>query len=143
MRALVLAATAISALLGVAPASADPGSAGSGALSYAPPFVDHTQWAQWNQLRSLRVYPPTSGRAAARQLGSSGPEADEAWAEVLALAPDAGTPGMHDQFRCHWELAEALQPGKPSWNLEPWRPVVDDTTMVSSGCNPGGGREPF
>jgi hypothetical protein len=143
MRALILAATAISVLLGVAPASADPGSAGSGALSYSPPFVDHTQWAQSNQLRSLRVYPTTSGRAAARQLGSSGPEADEAWAEVLALAPDAGTPGMHDQFRCHWELAEALQPGKPSWNLEPWRPVVDDTTMVSSGCNPGGGREPF
>jgi hypothetical protein len=137
MRALILAATAISVLLGVAPASADPGSAGSGALSYSPPFVDHVFWTQWsqpNQLRSLR---------AARQLGSSGPEADEAWAEVLALAPDAGTPGMHDQFRCHWELAEALQPGKPSWNLEPWRPVVDDTTMVSSGCNPGGGREPF
>jgi hypothetical protein len=146
MRALILAATAISVLLGVAPASADPGSAGSGALSYSPPFVDHVFWTQWsqpNQLRSLRVYPTTSGRAAARQLGSSGPEADEAWAEVLALAPDAGTPGMHDQFRCHWELAEALQPGKPSWNLEPWRPVVDDTTMVSSGCNPGGGREPF
>ena len=143
MRALILAATAISVLLGVAPASADPGSAGSGALSYSPPFVDHTQWSQPNQLRSLRVYPTTSGRAAARQPGSSGPEADEAWAEVLALAPDAGTPGMHDQFRCHWELAEALQPGKPSWNLEPWRPVVDDTTMVSSGCNPGGGREPF
>ncbi|MGO8964718.1 DUF2599 domain-containing protein [Mycobacterium sp.] len=143
MRALILAATAISVLLGVAPASADPGSAGSGALSYAPPFVDHTQWAQWNQRSSLRVYPTTSGRAAARQLGSSGPEADEAWAEVLALAPDAGTPGMHDQFRCHWELAETLQPGKSSWNLEPWRPVVDDTTMVSSGCNPGGGREPF
>ena len=45
---------------------------------------------------------------------------------MLALAPDAGTPGMHDQFRCHWELAETRQPGKSSWNLEPWRPVVDD-----------------
>ena len=62
---------------------------------------------------------------------------------MLALAPDAATPGMHEQFLCHWELAEVFQPGKPSWNLEPWRPVVDDTTMVSSGCNPGGGREPF
>ena len=106
-------------------------------------LVDHTQWAQWNQLRSLRVYPTTSGRAAARQLGSAGPDEDEAWAEVLALAPEAATPGMHEQFRCHWELAEVLQPGKLSWNLEPWRPVVDDATMVSSGCNPGGGREPF
>ncbi|MDT5167262.1 MAG: hypothetical protein QOD02_577 [Mycobacterium sp.] len=143
MRALILAATVISALVGVAPASADPGSAGSSALSYPPPFVDHTQWAQWDRLRSLRVYPTRTGRAAARQLGSAGPEADEAWAEVLAQAPDAGTPGMHDQFLCHWEFAEVLQPGKGSWNLEPWRPVVDDPTMVSSGCNPGGGREPF
>jgi hypothetical protein len=143
MRALTLATTVISALLGVAPASADPGSAGSSALSYPPPFVEHTQWVRWNQLPSLRVYPTASGRAAARQLGSASPEADEAWSEVLALAPDAATPGMHEQFLCHWELAEVFQPGKPSWNLEPWRPVVDDTTMVGSGCNPGGGREPF
>ncbi|MDT5231840.1 MAG: hypothetical protein QOI39_2340 [Mycobacterium sp.] len=143
MRALTLATTVISALLGVAPASADPGSAGSSALSYPPPFVEHTQWVRWNQLPSLRVYPTASGRAAARQLGSVGPEADEAWSEVLALAPDAATPGMHEQFLCHWELAEVFQSGKPSWNLEPWRPVVDDTTMVGSGCNPGGGREPF
>jgi hypothetical protein len=146
MRALILAATVISALSGIVPASADPGSAGSGAMSYSPPLVDHVVWTQWspsNQLRSLRVYPTTSGRAAARQLGSAGPEADEAWAEVLAQAPDAGTAGMHDQFRCHWELAEVVQPGKLSWNLEPWRPVVDDTMMVGSGCNPGGGREPF
>jgi hypothetical protein len=146
MRVLTLAATVISTLLGVAPASADPGSAGSTALSYPPPFIDHvfwTQWSQWNQLSSLRVYPTVSGRAAARQLGSAGPEADGAWSEVLALAPDAGTPGMRQQFLCHWELAEVVQPGKPSWNLEPWRPVVDDTTMVGSGCNPGGGHEPF
>ena len=143
MRALTLAAMVISTLLGVAPASADPGSVGSTALSYPPPFIDHTQWAQWNQLSSLRVYPTASGRAAARQLGSAGPEADEAWSEVLALSPDAGTPGMRQQFLCHWELAEVVQPGKTSWNLEPWRPVVDDTTMVGAGCNPGGGREPF
>jgi hypothetical protein len=89
------------------------------------------------------VYPTANGRAAARRLGSSSPEADEAWSEVLAQAPQANTPGMHNQFRCHWDFAETLQPGKVSWNLEPWRPVVDDATMVSAGCNPGGGREPF
>jgi len=143
MRALTLATTVISALLGVAPASADPGSAGSSVLSYPPPFVEHTQWVRWNQLTSLRVYPTASGRAAARQLGSAGPDADEAWSEVLALAPDADTPGMREQFLCHWELAEVLQPGKASWNLEPWRPVVDATTMIGSGCNPGGSEERF
>jgi Protein of unknown function (DUF2599) len=143
MRALTVAATAIVALSGAAPVSADPGAAGASAPSYPPPFVDHVFWTQWNQLPSLRVYPTPSGRAAAKALGSVGPDADEAWSEVLALAPDAGSPGMREQFLCHWELAEVFQPGKPSWNLEPWRPVVDDTTMVGSGCNPGGGREPF
>jgi hypothetical protein len=143
MRVLILAVTAIGVLSGVAPASAEPGPS---ALAFAPPYVDRAFWAQesqWNQLSSLRVYPTTNGRAAARRLGSSSPEADEAWSEVLAQAPQADTPGMHNQFRCHWDFAETLQPGKVSWNLEPWRPVVDDATMVSAGCNPGGGREPF
>ena len=44
---------------------------------------------------------------------------------------------------CHWQFAELAQPGKTSWNLEPWRPVVDDAEMVASGCNPGGTEEPF
>jgi Protein of unknown function (DUF2599) len=155
MRALTLAATAAVALLGAAPVSADPGAAGASAAQesgYPPPFIDHvhwTEWAQgtqlshWNQQPSLQVYPTVSGRAAAKALGSTGPDADEAWSEVLALAPDAGTPGMREQFLCHWEVAEVLQPGKTSWNLEPWRPVVDDATMVGSGCNPGGSEEGF
>jgi Protein of unknown function (DUF2599) len=140
MRAATAAAIAVVALSGAASASADPG---EGATSYPPPFVDHAQWSQWNHLPSLRVYPTPSGRAAAKTLGSAGPDADEAWSEVLALAPDAGTPGMREQFLCHWELAEVLQPGKTSWNLEPWRPVVDDTAMIGSGCNPGGSEERF
>jgi hypothetical protein len=139
MRVLILAGTAIGVLSGVAPASAEPGPS---ALAYPPPYVDHIQWAHWNQLSSLRVYPTANGRAAAKRLGSSSPEADEAWAEVLAQAPQADTPGMSNQFRCHWDFAETLQPDKVSWNLEPWRPVVDDAQMVSAGCNPGGGREP-
>jgi Protein of unknown function (DUF2599) len=143
MRALTLAAIATAALVGAAPAAADPGAATTPGPSYPPPFVDHVAWTQWNHQRSLRVYPTPSGRAAARQLGSAGPDADEAWSEVLALAPDADTAGMHEQFICHWELAEVAEPGKISWNLEPWRPTVDATTMVSSGCNPGGSEEGF
>jgi hypothetical protein len=143
MRVLILAAMVFVALASVAPASADPE---PGPYPYAPPFVDHVLWAQWSegsQQSSLRVYPTASGRAASKQLGSPSPAADEAWSEVLVLAPQADTPGMHDQFRCHWDFAETAQPGKTSWNLEPWRPVVDDTTMVETGCNPGGAQEPF
>ena len=107
-----------------------------------PPYVDHTEWAHWGDLASLRVYPTTAGREAAGQVHSAA-QGDEAWTEVLAAAPDADMPGMRAQFMCHWTYAEFAQPGKASWNLEPWRPVVDDDTMVGSGCNPGGTEEPF
>jgi Protein of unknown function (DUF2599) len=136
MRALLAAPAAVLvALLGPAPrAGAEPGA--------DPPFIDHTQWARWQGLSSLRVFPTSSGRMAARQPGTVA-EADEAWAEVLGLSPDADSPGMRAQFVCHWQLAEFVQPGKTSWNLEPWRPVVDDAEMFATGCNPGGPEEGF
>ncbi|OBJ48210.1 DUF2599 domain-containing protein [Mycobacterium sp. 1423905.2] len=139
MKTRILApAAALGALLCAAPAAADPTSG----PWYAPPYVDHTEWVQWGRLTSLRVYPTQSGRLAARQEGA-GPAADEAWAEVLAQSPNADTAGMRAQFLCHWQFAEVAQPGKTSWNLEPWRPVVNDAQMVAAGCNPGGSEEPF
>lgn len=118
-----------------APASADP--------TPSPPFIDHARWQHWGDLVSLRVYPSAAGRDAAGQLFKPPWEADEAWGEVLAMAPDADTPGMRAQFVCHFRFAEVAEPGKTSWNLEPWRPVVDDNTMTEAGCNPGGSEEPF
>jgi len=143
---LVASAAALISLLGAAPAQAEPGTGGPAGASYAPPFVDHTQWADWGGHSSLRVYPTPAGRATARMWGTTGayPDAaDEAWSEVLARSPDADTPGMRAQFVCHWQFAEIAQPGKTSWNLEPWRPVVDDAEMVASRCNPGAAEEPF
>jgi Protein of unknown function (DUF2599) len=140
MTALLAAPAVAFALLGPpVQAHAQPDAAPS------PPFIDHTQWAHWRGLASLRVFPTPSGRLAARQPGTAATEApaDEAWAEVLALSPDADTPGMRAQFLCHWQFAELVQPGKTSWNLEPWRPVVDDAEMFASGCNPGGPEEAF
>lgn len=102
-----------------------------------PPYVDHVEWAKWGDLSSLRVYPTPSARQAA-----SAP-ADVAWAEVLALSPDAAIPGMREQFLCHWQFAEMAEPGKVSWNLEPWRPEVTGEEMMAAGCNPGGTLEPF
>ena len=110
---LVAPAAALISLLGAVPAAADPGSG----PSYAPPFVDHTEWVYWGGLSSLRVYPTPSGRAASRMSGTAGADpqaADEAWSEVLARSPDADTPGMRAQFVCHWQFAEIAQPGKTS-----------------------------
>jgi len=107
-----------------------------------PPYIGHVEWAKWGDLSSLRVYPTPSGRAAAGTIGTTA-QADEAWSEVLRLSPDADLPGMRPQFICHWKLAEFAEPGKMSWNLEPWRPEVDGSQMMATGCNPGGTEEPF
>lgn len=135
MRFLAAAAmAAVTVALAVAPlASADP--------VPGPPYVDHVQWAKWGDMSSLRVYPTESGRQASLVATTS--TADEAWAEVLTLSPDADMPGMQHQFLCHWELAELGQPGKVSWNLEPWRNEVSDEEMAAARCNPGGTEEPF
>jgi hypothetical protein len=146
MKALLAAPAAacvglLGSLSGVSSAWADPAGGAANPSAPSPPFVDHTEWTQWGGgLTSLRVFPTPSGRAATREPGMMA-SADEAWAEVLALSPDADTAGMRAQFICHWQFAELAQPGKASWNLEPWRPVVDDAEMVASGCNPGGPEE--
>jgi hypothetical protein len=134
---LVLAATtaAVTATLLLAPAaSADP--------VPAPPYIDHVTWAKWGDLSSLRVYPTDAARQAAVQLGTDA-QAGQAWAEVLTLSPDADIPGMQAQFLCHWHYAELVEPGKVSWNLEPWRNEVSEEQMIAANCNPGGTEEPF
>lgn len=134
-RLLAASAAAITAaLLLPGAASADP--------VPGPPYVAHTEWAKWGDLSSLRVYPTAAARAASVQPGTAA-DADEAWSEVLTLSPDADLPGMREQFMCHWQFAELADPGKTSWNLEPWRPQVSNDQMVAAGCNPGGTEEPF
>lgn len=107
-----------------------------------PPYVAQAEWAKWGDLSSLRVYPTDSARTAATQVLTAA-QADEAWSEVLTLSPDADIPGMREQFMCHWSYAELAEPGKTSWNLEPWRPEVSADEMVAAHCNPGGTEEPF
>jgi Protein of unknown function (DUF2599) len=133
MRFALLAAVAVTAVVPVtiaAPAHAD---------EPPPPYIERTEWVHWADLTSLRVYPTISGREASTDFASP----DEAWSEVLAYSPDANLPGMREQFVCHWQLAEYALPGKPSWNLEPWRPLVDPAKMLETGCNPGGFEEPI
>ena len=108
----------------------------------AAPYIDHVEWAKWGDLSSLRVYPTPAGRDLSGRPGASA-QAGQVWGQILALAPEADLPGMYDQFACHWQFAELIEPGKTSWNLEPWRPEVSYEQMVTSGCNPGGTEEPF
>ena len=110
-------------------------------IDHVGPYIDHVGWARAGSLASLRVYPSTAGRAVAGQLDKSPVQSEQAWREVLASAPEADTPGMRAQFVCHWHFAELAQPGKTSWNLEAWRPFVDDDAMAASRCNPGGAEE--
>lgn len=137
---LIAASAAAAALMSVVIPDAAPVASANPVVG--PPFIVHTEWAKWGDLSSLRVYPTYAGRVVAGQPGTIA-EGEEAWTEVLAISPDADLPGMHHQFMCHWQFAEVVDPGKSSWNLEPWRPEVDDATMVATGCNPGGTEEPF
>jgi len=115
-----------------------PAPTASADMAASPPYIDHARWVSYGGLPTLRIYPTTAGREVAGEIGKTSVETGEAWHEVLSLAPDADTPGMRAQFICHWNFAELAQPGKTSWDLEPWRPAVDDNTMLLAGCNPGG-----
>lgn len=103
-----------------------------------PPYIAKVTWVSYDGLPTLRVYPTAAGRQVAGEMSKTPGQTDEAWGEVLAQAPDADTPGMRAQFVCHWRFAEFAEPGKTSWDLEPWRPSVSDNAMLVAGCNPGG-----
>lgn len=109
---------------------------GSATPVIPPPYVDHVEWVQTAVGPSLQIHPTAAGRRTENPDG-----ADIAWAEVLRLEPDADTPGMRAQFDCHWDFARAVEPDKPSWNIEPSRPVVTDQAMIQTRCNPGAPEE--
>ena len=123
-------AVAAAACAAVPVASADPNT--------PPPYIDRVNCVSDDGLATLRVYPSAAGRLVSGAITKTPAQGDEAWGEVLAQVPDADTPGMRAQFLCHWRFAEFAEPGKPSWDLEPWRPVVTDNVMLAAGCNPGG-----
>ncbi|MFQ6329004.1 DUF2599 domain-containing protein [Nocardia sp. CWNU-33] len=96
-------------------------------------LIDHIEWTVAIDGPRLLVFPTPAGR----NTTFPGSE-DRAWQEVLAQSAAADTPGMRDQFVCHWHWARMVAPNKPSWNLEPWRPALDYQAIVQAGCNPGG-----
>lgn len=108
----------------------------------ASPYVSETQWVTYQDGTSLRVYPTAAGRTEAGEPGTLR-QGEQAWDEVVKRNPEADSAGMREQFLCHWQFAEFIQPGKTSWNLEPWRPVVSTLNLLVNGCNPGGAEEPF
>ncbi len=127
-RKLLAALAGVPVLLAAGP----PAAADTGTL------IDRVSWVSYDGLPTLRVYPSVAGRDIAGEWGKTAAQTSQAWREVLALAPDADTAGMRAQFLCHWNFAEFAQPGKTSWDLEPWRPPVADSQMLLAGCNPGG-----
>jgi Protein of unknown function (DUF2599) len=116
-----------------AASSSAPSSAVAAAGPPVPALIDHVRWTVISDGRRLQVFPTAAGRSDASPAGG-----EQAWTQVLAKAPTADTPGMHDQFLCHWNFARVIEPAKTSWNLEPWRPAVGYAATVSALCNPGG-----
>ena len=102
----VLPVTALCLAVALAPVAA--ADAGTATLTY----IDHATWVSYGGLSSLRVYPTGAGRQVARQLDKTAEQAEQAWLEVLAVAPDANTAAMRSQFVCHWNFAELAEPQK-------------------------------
>lgn len=97
------------------------------------PLIDHLEWTENADGPRLKVHPTRAGR------DTTYPGSDfRAWQEIRTADPAADTPGMWDQFRCHWDWARLIAPDKPTWNLEPWRPPVGYDATVDAACNPGG-----
>lgn len=88
------------------------------------PLIERVTWTRRAGVRVLTVIPTAAGRDAG---------ADAVWAELTRRAPDARTPGMADQLRCHVLFAAT----KPAWHLEPERPAAGWVETVRSRCNPG------
>lgn len=103
-------------------------------------LIEKVQWVTTSGGGSLHVTPTKAGRSNKSATGNV------AWIQVQRLAEAAGgkeaavvdKPGMKAQFVCHWQFARVKEPNKPSWNLEPWRPVVSEKALVQARCNPGG-----
>ncbi|GAA5106241.1 hypothetical protein GCM10023319_76840 [Nocardia iowensis] len=96
------------------------------------PLIDRVVWTDGADGTRLMIYPTDAGRQ-----DPFPPAGERAWQEVLRQAGTADTPGMRDQFLCHWDWARIAMPDKPSWNIEPWRPAVGYPATVAALCNPG------
>lgn len=94
--------------------------------------VDDVVWTTADGGRSLAVTPSQ----ALRECGGVLVQVDgipPGWDEVLALGgEEADSPAMRQQFVCHLRFART----KATWNLEPWRPEVDEQTLLRTRCNP-------
>ncbi|MCV7380856.1 aldehyde dehydrogenase [Mycobacterium alsense] len=135
----VASVAAVAAVLAPAPARADP----PARPPDAPRYIDHVQWVRQGDRSTLRIFPTPWGWAGAGMF-TNGAQSYDAWNELLENAPEADSQTMLNQFLCYWQLASFTNPAKVgTWNLEPWRPVVSNTIMINSGCNPGGPDEAF
>ena len=74
-----------------------------------------------------RVRPARAGRTAGIE------ELRIAWRQAVRRGvPDRS--GLRDQFLCH--PLSIIARGKPTWDLESWRPSVGLSRTMLSGCNP-------
>lgn len=105
---------------------ATPGASGTATVWFGTAVLVSATWGEREGGRSLAVDPTPWARA-----GGLAAQ-DVTWAAVVALAPEADTNGMHDQFLCH-ALGAA---DKATWNLEPWRPDVGSLATLAASCNP-------
>ena len=108
-------------------------------------LIDHAQWVyqryQDKPARcgwTLEVTPTLLARANAGSFGT----AWQGWDELYNDYKNVGRgikhnlDGLKNQYVCHQVVVAVVSPGKPSWNLDEWRPDVSFPATVRARCNP-------
>ena len=100
------------------------------ALLFAPAagasIIESATTEQWDEGTRYIVTPTEAGRTMGAQVSSYNADADMTNAGIPV------TETLARQLFCHVIFAA----DKATWNLEDWRPVVGDTRMMNTQCNP-------
>lgn len=120
---------------GVSPAIASARSLCAGPKVAKAVWVRDAHFHGW----SLHFYPTRCGRSTAAAdprlvfddaIGQANPPSGK----PQGWDPDSGS--LFEQFECHAKVAQFIDPTKPSWDLETFRPQVPWVVMILDGCNP-------
>ena len=109
-------------------------------------FIDHVEVDTTNN--RIKVFPSAIGRIEAvvtkiptiTSYNTYMVARELAWNEVVAMAPQANTQAMKNQFMCHWDIVSTIPRNgyinKESWNLDSDRPDAGYWNTVLNSCNP-------
>ncbi len=102
-------------------------------------LIDHATWVYHSGFGwTFEVTPTWWARANAGGYFIGVADWDELYGRYKNRGLNTNLNGMRDQLICHQQVVAIRDPGKPTWNIDEWRPDVGYLQTVNASCNPGG-----